>query len=550
MLVTKLLFLFSIVVVAPGRRLKDDKDEDVDLSWPEEYHCEARRMYLSANLIENFKIWRTEKKSRVDYNDGAVKSIIVPTKSRRSHGMRYYIFPKTTNYEENEMACEKTKGSRGEPEEPVDLLPNTFENYVAVENDTIFGVPVTKFFAEKEEDGSKYKLTLWAKFDSDFDSWIPIKYDEEVYNSWFGYLDHHDIWEFYNYEKDFADDVFDVSSYDCVESGKTSLENEISFKHPNKNDHIDRVFNAYKEKHNKVYSNEKEHSIRKRIFQKNIRLVAARNRQNLGYKLSLNHFADRTPEEMRKHTGLVRRQARKPGNIPFPYDEAKVKSMSDSLPDEYDARLMGLVTYIKNQEDCGSCWTFATTAVIEGAIARNNGGKLVSLSNQALIDCAWGYGAAGCNGGSDDAAYEWIRDYGLPTEEEYGQYANRDGFCKIDNMTRTYTIKGFTDITPNSINAIKVALVNHGPITTSVHASNEFSLYAGGVFYTSEADCPKSTNMLNHEVVIVGYGEENGDEFWIVKNSWGPTWGIDGYMHIAARDNVCGIETEPTYVIV
>ncbi|XP_013190014.1 uncharacterized protein LOC106134496 [Amyelois transitella] len=506
-------------------------------------------MYLAANLIENFKIWHTEERSRVDYNNGAVKTIIVSSSSWWRRGTKYDIFPKTTDKEENAITCEYTKGSRYSPETPTDLLPSTYESYEAVENDTIFGERVTKFFAEKEDERSKYKLTLWAKFDSDYGYWLPIKYDEQVYNTWLGYMDHHDIWEFFNYEKYFDDDVFNISSYGCVPA-RSALDKEVTLIDPLKKEHVDRMFNAYKQKHNKVYQNDQEHAMRRSIFQKNIRLIAAKNRQNLGYKLSLNHFADRTPEEMRKYTGLVRRRARQPGNIPFPYDDYKIKTIVETLPTEYDARLLGLVTNIKNQEDCGSCWTFATTAVVEGAIAKSNGGKLVALSNQALIDCAWGYGAEGCNGGTDDEAYQWIREYGLPTEEEYGQYANRNGYCNINNMTTTYKIKGYTDITPNSVNAIKVALVNHGPITASVYVNDEFSFYAGGVFYISESECPNNSQNLNHEVVIVGYGEENGDTFWIVKNSWGPTWGIDGYMHISARDNVCGIEAEPTYVVV
>ncbi|KAJ0180369.1 hypothetical protein K1T71_003773 [Dendrolimus kikuchii] len=311
------------------------------------------------------------------------------------------------------------------------------------------------------------------------------------------------------------------------------------------NPNIDNA-NSFIKKYDRKYAHEKEVSMRKAIFKQNIRLVKETNRRNLGYKLTINHFADRTPEEMKKYRGLHRRPEGKIGTIPFPYTESRLKEVASDLPVEYDARIYGLVSTVKNQEECGSCWTFGTTAAAEGALAKSNGGKLITLANQALVDCAWPFGAAGCDGGTDNAAYEWMQEYGLPTEAEYGPYANRDGFCHIKNMTKTYPIKGFTDVTPNSIGALKVALVNHGPLSVSIDADPiSFNLYSSGIYYESTCD-PRS---LNHEVTLVGYGEKDGETFWIIRNSWGPQWGIDGYMHISSRENACGITTEPTYVV-
>ncbi|KAM3963416.1 cathepsin L like protein [Aphomia sociella] len=554
--------------------------EAVELWWPEEYSCEATKLYLDSGLVEDFKIWRTSKKSRIDYNKGAVKSIIVPSKSRRSYGLKYAIHPETTNYELNSMMCEITKGTREDHQEIETILPSTDyqfesqgENNVYINRYPILEdvkiIPknqassfirnkVTglerindrlccKYYAVTSDDEDETRMTIWAAFSGDLNGTIPIRYEEKKFNEKRGYLDHHYIWDFYNYNSEFNDTVFDTSNYDCTYTTKTQSGSKgQAFIDPEKDKHVNEAFNAFKTKYDKKYAHEREHSMRRNIFQKNLRLITSTNRQNLGYKLTINEFADRTPEEMTRHKGLLRVKKRTPGNFPFPYDVAKLKELSDTLPSEYDTRLFGLVNPIKNQQSCGSCWTFGTTAAVEGAYARKNGGRLLTLSNQALIDCAWGYSNFGCNGGSDTGAYQWMMDYGLPTEEDYGTYANQDGFCLIENMTTTYPILGFTDITPNSINALKVALINHGPVSTSIDASGAFSFYSGGVFY----DITCEENNLNHEVTIVGYGEENGETFWILRNSWGPNWGIDGYMHISARNNNCGILTEPTYVVV
>ncbi|KAL4714099.1 hypothetical protein ACJJTC_008453 [Scirpophaga incertulas] len=262
---------------------------------------------------------------------------------------------------------------------------------------------------------------------------------------------------------------------------------------------------------------------------------------------------------MFKSTGLIRRPEGVKGNIPFPYPANQLEEVAATLPAEYDTRLYGLVGTVKNQQECGSCWTFGTTVSMEGAVARANAGKFVTLSNQALVDCAWAifqsrYGAHGCDGGSDTAAYHWIMDNGMPTQADYGDYLNKDGYCHIKNMTKLYTIKGFVDVVPNSVEALKVAVVNHGPLTVSVNVNElfnttptEFSMSKTGEYTIY---IPSNPNALNHEVALVGYGEQDGETYWILKNSWGPEWGLDGYMHISSRNNVCGVATEPTYVVI
>ncbi|CAB3229334.1 unnamed protein product [Arctia plantaginis] len=123
-----------------------------------------------------------------------------------------------------------------------------------------------------------------------------------------------------------------------------------------------------------------------------------------------------------------------------------------------------------DQGECGSCWAFSTTAAVEGAIARINGDRLLDLSEQSLIDCAWTYDNNGCNGGTLDGALKYVLTNGIPTEKDYGVYTEHDGYCDIFNMTNTYKIKGFAKVTPRNPNTLKVALYKYGPVTVAIHA--------------------------------------------------------------------------------
>ncbi|XP_028157334.1 digestive cysteine proteinase 2-like [Ostrinia furnacalis] len=544
-----ILFLSVLLTVHGKCVVKEDDNADIpELEWPANYTFEATRVYLLAGFSEQYQMWRTPKCSRIDYNDGAFKSIITTKNSK--YGVKYEIFPKTDKDANTEIVCHKIKGTVYVRQTLEDILPNIrYRDFKKVGNELMYDQDTTKFWYQDDDTNVEYQYIIWAFYKTDIKAWVPVRYEEKEYNTWLGTLDKHEIWEFRNFNTDeIKYDVFDAEE-DCEEEGIYSMDDEavtegLLFLDPENNDHVEHAFQAFKKKHNKNYF-EGEHEMRKTIFRKNMRLVSHTNRKNLGYKLAINQFADRTEAEMVKHKGLQARPKGKVGTVPFPYTEAELEELAQNLPKEYDTRMYGLVTPVKNQESCGSCWTFGTTASMEGAVARSTG-KLVTLSNQALVDCAWAFGAAGCDGGTDNAAYEWMMSFGLPTEAEYGQYTNTDGFCHIENMTTTFPIRGFTDVSPYSINALKVAVINHGPLSVSVNANDAFSLYSSGIFY--DASC--SPSVLNHEVTLVGYGEENGQTFWILKNSWGRKWGVDGYMQISTLDNTCGVTAEPTYVVI
>uniref|UniRef100_A0A2A4KAL6 Uncharacterized protein n=1 Tax=Heliothis virescens TaxID=7102 RepID=A0A2A4KAL6_HELVI len=550
---TKLVWLlFGLVVATQAlsvkREIKEKKNlETVNkLKWPSQYHLNATRMSLTDNVIENYAIWRTSRRSRIDYNNGLVKSFVPAKNKQFPYGLKYEIRPEALENQEVKLVCNVIEGEVDNRQKLMTILPDA--DYFEYDGEDLMDDKDCVRFVNKQTDSQE---TLWAEYNADDKAWVPVRYEVLEFNPWLGSKDKHEIWDFSDYVKAFSfRSVFDFEKYGCNDAVTHTQDSEEVTKHllfmDAENDkHVDHVFKAFKNTHNRKYSDANEHAMRRSLFKRSMRQVIENNRQNKGFKLAINQFADKTPEEMERYMGLKRRPEGKVGTIPFPYDEAKLNEISSDIPKEYDARLEGLVSNIKNQEDCGSCWTFGTTAAVEGALARINGGKLLALSNQALVDCAWAFGSAGCEGGTDNAAYEWMMEYGLPTVVEYGPYTNKDGECNILNMTKTYPIRGYVDVTPQSIGALKVALVNHGPLSVSVDVTDAFAKYSSGIFYDPEC----TQQRLNHEVTLVGFGERDGDTFWILKNSWGPQWGIDGYMYISSRDNACGVATEPTYVV-
>merc|ERR1712203_752941 len=212
--------------------------------------------------------------------------------------------------------------------------------------------------------------------------------------------------------------------------------------------------------------------------------------------------------------------------------------------DAIDWTTKGAVTPVKNQGQCGSCWSFSSTGGLEGQweIAT---GTLQSISEQQLVDCSKNGGNAGCNGGLMDNSFEWYESKAAATEASY-PYTARDGSCKSSFETAVPQggVTGYKDISSES--NLLDAVTNVGPVSVAIEADQmSFQGYSGGVL---TGNCG---TQLDHGVLAVGFGEESGTPYWKVKNSWGASWGMNGYVLIERGDNKCGIaDGPPSYPVV
>ena len=307
----------------------------------------------------------------------------------------------------------------------------------------------------------------------------------------------------------------------------------------NETDHHWLDFQKFVTRFDKSYSNLVELEKRFETFKENMEFIRLENGKDHSYQLGVTHFADLTEDEFSRFNGI-----RTTG--PFSTGCDKFASNGGSAPDSYDWRDHNAVNPVKNQGQCGSCWSFSATGAMEGAWAIAKG-SLVSLSEQQLVDCSKSYGNHGCNGGLMDGAFQYAKDNGMCLETAY-PYTAVGGDCqKCDTVVQ---ISGCVDVTKNNQIALKEA-VSRGPVSIAIEADKKaFQLYTSGVL-TGDA-C--GTN-LDHGVLIVGYGEESGTAYWLVKNSWGPTWGDQGYIKIERSDStndkgVCGIAMQPSFPIV
>ncbi|XP_038691984.1 senescence-specific cysteine protease SAG12-like [Tripterygium wilfordii] len=298
----------------------------------------------------------------------------------------------------------------------------------------------------------------------------------------------------------------------------------------------------------RVYKDAEEKARRFMIFKDNLRYIDEFNDGlDRGFKLGLNQFADITNEEFRAtHTGYKSSSSK----LTFTSSKSKPFRYADvtAAPTAMDWRSKGVVTGVKDQGSCGCCWAFSAVAAIEG-ITQLKTGKLISLSEQQLVDCDI-YGVnQGCEGGLMDNAFQFIkRNGGLTTESSY-PYEGIDGTCNTQNAKKVAaTISGYEDVPVNNEKALLQAVANQ-PVSVAIEGSGmSFQFYSSGVF---TGDC--GTN-LNHAVTAVGYGtSSSGVKHWLIKNSWGTGWGMNGYMMIqrdvSDKEGLCGLAMKASYPI-
>jgi len=298
------------------------------------------------------------------------------------------------------------------------------------------------------------------------------------------------------------------------------------------------AFDDFKVQFGKTYL-ESEENHRYTVFKSNLDFVNSWDAEARGFEVGINEFADLSTEEFKSlYNGM---------NVNLPYDpvEENWPATIQVTGDTVNWANKGAVTPIKNQGQCGSCWSFSATGSLEGEKFIKTG-TLTSLSEQNLCDCSTSYGNQGCQGGLMDNAFKYvIANKGIDTESSYPYTATGPNSCRFNPANIGDTISSYHDVQRGSESALQSA-VNTQPISVGIDAGhNSFQLYKSGVYY--EPAC--SATQLDHGVLAVGYGTDNsGTAYWVVKNSWGASWGMKGFIQMSkGRNNNCGIATMASY---
>uniref|UniRef100_A0A1I8IU52 Cathepsin L n=1 Tax=Macrostomum lignano TaxID=282301 RepID=A0A1I8IU52_9PLAT len=325
-------------------------------------------------------------------------------------------------------------------------------------------------------------------------------------------------------------------------------------------------WSRFKERFGRTYEDLTFERQRMEVFVRNLLYIRQHNALAKSgqktYTLGVGPFADMTHSEfLARMTGLKRTDTfgqLSLSNCPNKNFQRKPRALSSDAAASRTSRRpssrrcrtrltgakKGAVTPVKNQGQCGSCWSFSTTGSLEGQHFRKTG-RLLSLSEQQLVDCAGGrYGNQGCNGGLMDNAFMYIRDHGIELESDY-PYQAAESRCQYQRSRVAANCTGFVDIPQGSEDKLKEAVANVGPVSVAIDASHpSFQHYQSGVY--NEPAC--SSQQLDHGVLVVGYGTLSGSDYWLVKNSWSDMWGEKGYIRMSRnKNNQCGIASTASY---
>ncbi|KAK9846258.1 hypothetical protein WJX81_000204 [Elliptochloris bilobata] len=315
----------------------------------------------------------------------------------------------------------------------------------------------------------------------------------------------------------------------------------------------DAAYDAFVHRHGRRHGSAEEYEGRRQVFHENWAKIGAWNADGSGHELGVNRFADWTQDE---YEALVLPTH---GSVPHP-TLASARSARLHRPALAPAMLPATVDWrgtpadspVKDQAACGSCWAFGSVASLEAAYFRETGKQLL-LSEQNLMDCAWGYGNTACLGGFQSLAYNYMTDVlGIASEEAY-PYKGVSDYCHAD-IPHAAKFANFSQVWVNATEthtqeqAVMDAILTKGPMTVSVNAEGEdFRFYKSGIYNNKK--CSPKMKRLDHAVIVSGYGRTpEGQDYWIVKNTWSPYWGVGGYIYIARDpDHDCGIATQAIY---
>jgi len=229
----------------------------------------------------------------------------------------------------------------------------------------------------------------------------------------------------------------------------------------------------------------------------------------------------------------------------------------NSIPVFWDWRKYGIVNPIKNQYGCNACWAFSAVGTLEIYLMKYIPTPII-LSEQNMIDCVTNISipptnpkyktcCQGCKFGEVSTVYDYLmnnQNGKVPWEYQY-PYIGRKSICRNIPSKVSISLKNYVYLPENDEDTMKQVIYTTGPLSVTLHISNDWYEYKGGI-YNNSHDC-KNPNSQKHSVIIVGYGEKYGVEYWVVRNSWGKEWGLGGYMEIIRGKNICGIANIPIY---
>ncbi|CAG9857253.1 unnamed protein product [Phyllotreta striolata] len=312
--------------------------------------------------------------------------------------------------------------------------------------------------------------------------------------------------------------------------------------------YVDYQWIKFKNDYSKTYDSLGQELYHYDVFQEHLKRIEEHNKKYEAGKVSwmegINEFSDLNEQELKnKHLFGVIGEVN--DTVEARYSRRLKHVMNGNAPDSIDWRDFNVLTKVRQQSQrftiCGSCWAISAVGSIESQYAIKTK-ELVELSVQELIDCTEKKFARGCEGGMTFAGFQYVMDNGVDTEESY-PYEARDGICR--KTKSKVKISGYVVI-PKTDEYLMDAVGTVGPVSVAMKF-DDFTFYGGGI-----VKCADSKGRPNHAVLLIGYGEEDGVPYWLLRNSWGERWGEKGDFRIqrGIDKHDCGIHDFPFYPIV